>query len=116
MGPVTSNPWLIAIINMIIVFGVLVALGVLMSILQVIDPTKKKSKTPAPVAAPKAAPAPVAAPVAKKDDSELIAVIAAAIAAAGGSGEQIACIRRAGCPVWTNVARNEGQAVRHNMF
>ena len=116
MGPVTTNPWLIAIINMTIVFGVLIALGVLMSILQIIDPTKKKSKAPAPVAAPKAAPAPVAAPVAKKDDSELIAVIAAAIAAAGGSGEQIACIRRAGCPVWTNVARNEVQAVRHNMF
>ena len=118
MGPVTTNPWLIAIINMIIVFGIIIALGVMMSILQIIDPTKKKSKAPAPVAAPKAAaPAPVAAaPVAKKDDSELIAVIAAAIAAAGGSGEQIACIRRAGCPVWTNVARNEVQAVRHNMF
>ena len=62
-----------------------------------------------------AAPAPVAAaPV--KDDSEIIAVIAAAVAATGCSVEQIACVRRAGTPVWTNMARNEVQAVRHNMY
>lgn len=42
MGPVTTNPWLIAVINMTIVFGVLIALGVLMSLIQVIDPTKTK--------------------------------------------------------------------------
>ena len=44
MGPVTTNPWLIALINMTIVFGVLIALGVLMSVLQIIDPTKAKAK------------------------------------------------------------------------
>ena len=32
MGPVTTNPWLIALINMTIVFGVLIALGVLMNL------------------------------------------------------------------------------------
>ena len=42
MGPVTTNPWLIAIINMTIVFGVLFALGCLMSLIQVVDPTKAK--------------------------------------------------------------------------
>lgn len=42
MGSVTTNPWLIAVINMTIVFGVLIALGVLMNLLQVIDPTKSK--------------------------------------------------------------------------
>ena len=42
MGPVTTNPWLIDVINMTIVFGVLIALGVLMNLLQVIDPTKSK--------------------------------------------------------------------------
>ena len=47
MGPVTTNPWLIALINMTIVFGVLIALGVLMNLLQVIDPTKKKVAKPA---------------------------------------------------------------------
>ena len=40
MGLVTTNPWLIAVINMVIVFGVLIALGVLMSMIQVVDPTK----------------------------------------------------------------------------
>ena len=33
MGPVTTNHWLIAVINMVIVFGVLIALGVLMSMI-----------------------------------------------------------------------------------
>lgn len=42
VGPVTTNPWLIALINMAIVFGVLIALGVLMNLLQVVDPTKTK--------------------------------------------------------------------------
>ena len=44
MGPVTTNPWLIAVINMVIVFGVLIALGLLMNLLQVLDPTKVKTK------------------------------------------------------------------------
>ena len=43
MGPVTTNPWLIALINMTIVFGVLIELGMMMSVLQIIDPTKKKA-------------------------------------------------------------------------
>ncbi|MDY6029435.1 MAG: OadG family protein [Acidaminococcaceae bacterium] len=42
MGSVTTNPWLIAIINMTIVFGVLIALGVLMNLIKVVDPTKTK--------------------------------------------------------------------------
>lgn len=42
MGAVTTNPWLIAVINMIIVFGVLAALGVLMHVIQMVDPTKAK--------------------------------------------------------------------------
>lgn len=40
MGSVTTNPWLISIINMVIVFGVLIALGMLMSLIQIVDPTK----------------------------------------------------------------------------
>ena len=43
MGPVTTNPWLIALINMTMVSGVLIALGMMMSVLQIIDPTKKKA-------------------------------------------------------------------------
>ena len=43
VGAVTINPWLIAVINMTIVFGVLIALGGFMSLIQVVDPTKKKA-------------------------------------------------------------------------
>ena len=59
MGPVTTNPWLIAAINMTIVFGVLAMLGFLMKVIYFVDPTRQK-KTANPVAAP----APAAAPAA----------------------------------------------------
>lgn len=124
MGPVTTNPWLIALINMTIVFGVLLALGILMNLLQVIDPTKKKVAKPAvaptPAAAPAAAPvaAPAAAPVAAaQDDSEIIAVIAAAVAACGVSADQIACVRRIDAKsAWTVSSRVEAISVRKECF
>ena len=112
MGPVTTNPWLIAVINMIIVFGVLAALGVLMKIIQLIDPTAQK-KTVNPVAASVAAPAVVAA---VQDDSEIIAVIAAAVAATGCSLEQIACVRRIPEVGWTQNAHIEAISVRKECF
>jgi len=115
-GPVTTNPWLIAIINMTIVFAVLIALGVIMSAIQMIDPTQKKSAKPAvaPAAAPKAAaPAPVAA---KKDDAEVMAVIAAAVAAYGYSSSQIACITRLSAAGWSQNARIEAISARKECF
>lgn len=108
MGPVTTNPWLISIINMTIVFGVLAALGVLMKIIQLVDPTQKKTEKPV------AAPAAVAAPV--QDDSEVIAVIAAAVAALGHSAEQIACVRRLPEASWTQNAHIEAISVRKECF
>lgn len=45
MGPVTTNPWLIALINMTIVFGVLASLGVLMKIIYMVDPTRQKKNS-----------------------------------------------------------------------
>lgn len=41
MGAVTTNPWLIAVINMTIVFAVLGALGCIIKLIQAIDPTTK---------------------------------------------------------------------------
>lgn len=102
MGPVTENPFLVAIINMVVVFGVLIVLGVLMHVIEMIDPTKKKvtSKAAAPAAA-------VAAPVAKDNSEEIAAVIAAAVAAAGGS-ENVAMLRIANkAAAWTINARAE---------
>ena len=91
---VTTNPWLIMAINMTVVFVVLILLGILMTIVHLIDPTKKKKEVPAsaPVAAPAATP--VAAPSASaQNEDEVVAAIVGAIVAMGYSSEQIASIR-----------------------
>ena len=112
MGPVTNNPFLIAIINMIVVFGVLIVLGVLMHVIEMIDPTKKKAapKAAAPVAAPAAAP--VAAPVVEDKSEEIAAVIAAAVAACGGAENVVAVRIAAPATSWAVGARAEAQTVR----
>ena len=104
MGPVTNNPFLIAIINMIVVFGVLIVLGFLMHVIEMIDPTKKK-------AAPKAA-APVAAPVVEDKSEEIAAVIAAAVAACGGAENVVAVRIAAPATSWAVGARAEAQTVQ----
>lgn len=114
MGPVTTNPWLIAIINMTIVFGVLIVLGIVMYVIKMCDPTAKK-KPAAKVVQP-AAPVAAAPVAAKKDDAEIIAVIAAAVAACGCSADQVACIRRVPSPGWTMNAREEVMSVRKECF
>lgn len=89
---VTTNPLLIMAINMSIVFFVLIALGILMKIVYLIDPTKKKKeapKTDTTVAAPA-----VAAPSASaQNEDEVVAAIVGVIVAMGYSSEQIASIR-----------------------
>ena len=92
---VTTNPLLIMAINMTVVFVVLIALGILMEIVHLLDPTKKKKeepKTNAPVAAP-AAPAVVASGASAQNEDEVVAAIVGAIVAMGYSSEQIASIR-----------------------
>ena len=91
---VTTNPWLIMAINMTVVFVVLILLGVLMTIVHLIDPTKKKKEAPAataPVTAPAAAPA--APSASAQNEDEVVAAIVGAIVAMGYSSEQIASIR-----------------------
>ena len=91
---VTTNPWLIMAINMTVVFVVLILLGILMTIVHLIDPTKKKQDVPpsAPVVAPAATS--VAAPNASaQNEGEVVAAIVGAIVAMGYSSEQIASIR-----------------------
>lgn len=113
-GPATTNPWLIAIINMTIVFGVLAVLGLFMNIIYMVDPTKKKvASTTAP-----AAPAPVAVveEVADQDDEAIIAVIAAAVAAYGYAPSQIASIKPVASRSWTYTARQAAVATRNQMF
>jgi glutaconyl-CoA/methylmalonyl-CoA decarboxylase subunit delta len=107
----TTNPWLIAVINMTIVFGVLIILGLIMSLIKMFDPTTKKK--PAANAVATVAAAPVAV---KRDNAEVIAVIAAAVAACGCSADQVACIRRIPSNGWTVNAREEVMSVRKECF
>ena len=94
---VTTNPLLIMAINMTVVFVVLILLGVLMEIVHLIDPTKKKKEAPAAAAATAPVTAPAAAPAAPsasaQNEEEVVAAIVGAIVAMGYSSEQIASIR-----------------------
>ena len=103
--PVTTNPFIIMLINMTVVFAVLIGLSFMIRLIHVVDPTKKAETKPA------AAPAPAAAPVAAVpavDNSAVIAVISAAVAAYGYSDANIIAIRPAGSPVWKNAGRMAG--------
>lgn len=109
--PVTDNPFVIMVINMVIVFSVLIAIWGLIELVHMIDPTKKKAAPPAAPARPTPAPAP-AAPVAPAVPAglpaETVAVIAAAVAACGYSAAQIHAIRPAEQPAWRNFGRTSG--------
>ncbi len=111
--PATTNPLIIMVINMTIVFAVLIGLSIMIKIIHAIDPTKPKEK---PAEAPKAAPAaPVAAaPAAPAVDQNLnIAVIAAAVAAYGGDAKIVA-IRPIESAGWKSVGRANG--VQNTVF
>lgn len=119
MGATTNNPFLIAMINMTIVFGVLIVLGIMMIVLHAVDPTKKPTKKPAPKAAPAPAAAPaVAAPVVVEDNTEeIVAVIAAAVAAAQGtSANNVAIMSIQPSAGWKSNAFNTAISVRNEMF
>ena len=110
--PVTDNPFVIMVINMVIVFAVLTAVWGLIELVHLIDPTKKKEVPAAPpqAAAAPAAPVMAAAPAAADEgvSAETIAVIAAAVAACGCSPAQIKAVRPAEQPSWSHYARERG--------
>ena len=109
--PVTDNPFVIMVINMAIVFAVLTAVWALIELTHIIDPPRKKAEPaapPQPAAAP-AAPVMAVAPAAEEGISaEIIAVIAAAVAACGCSPAQIKAVRPAEQPSWSRYARVRG--------
>lgn len=104
-----TNPAVIMLINMTIVFAVLALLNLFIRLIHFIDPTKEKK---APAAAPrKAAPAKAAAPapvVAAGVSGETVAAIAGALAAYGIGFSQIRAIRPAARNSWTGAARIDG--------
>ena len=92
-SPVTTNPLIIMLINMTVVFIVLVALIYLIKLIHFVDPTKEKPKPEVadeePLVAVKSEsttlpPAPV---VEEGISPEVIAVISAAVAAYGFAGQ-----------------------------
>lgn len=85
--PVTTNPFIIMLINMTVVFIVLVALMYLIKFIHFIDPTKpKETKVEVPASAPAPAPVVETPVVAANNDEEIVAAISAAISAMGVTG------------------------------
>jgi len=103
--PVTTNPFIIMLINMTVVFAVLVGLSLMIRLIHIVDPTKSAPQT----AVKPTAPAPAAAAAAPAEDKNLVAaVIAAAVAAYGYNEAKIVAIRPVGSPVWKNTGRLAG--------
>ena len=108
--PVTTNPFVIMLINMTVVFIVLVALGLVINLIHAIDPTKEKAapqkEAPAPAPTP-AAPAPERVS-ADGVSPEVIAVIAAALASYGYGPAAIRAVRPIERDGWKNAGRSFG--------
>ena len=112
--PVTTNPIIIMLINMTVVFIVLVSLSYLIRLIHYVDPTAKKEekKTEAPaVASPPPAPAAAPAPIIDEGiPEETIAVIFAAIASYGYSASSIHAIH----PVYNRTWEHSGRYGHQN--
>ena len=104
---------IVAVIGMLIVFlGLVILIAFVWLMGKVIQAATGKAKEKAPAApAPVAAPAPAAeAPVVEEnvvDDAQLIAVIAAAIAAYDNSGKSLVVRKVRRVSGWNNAARHE---------
>ena len=115
--PVTTNPIIIMLINMTVVFIVLISLSFLIRLIHMVDPTAKKEEAEAPESPlPRPAPAVAAPPKTAKVTlpdpvveqgipQETIAVICAAIASYGYSSSQIHAIRPIHNKVWEHSGR-----------
>ena len=108
--PVTTNPFVIMLINMTVVFSVLIALGLVINLIHYVDPTKPKAAKKEPeAAAPAPAPAPTLAPVVEEGGpQEVIAVIAAALMSYGYGPQQIRAVRPIERNGWKRSGRTFG--------
>ena len=118
-SPVTTNPLIIMLINMTVVFIVLVSLIYLIKLIHFVDPTKEKPKPAVeedePLVAVKSAPAPPPEPVVEEGiNPEVIAAISAAIAAYGFAGtvKAVHILNHEGTP-WQSSMRNAQCAMRN---
>ena len=101
----------VAAIGMLVVFAGLTILIFCISIMGAIFKRIDQKKKPEPKAVTEAVPAPAAAPVVESvqevTDPQLIAVIAAALAAYDKSGKQLVVRKVRRVPAWNNAARAE---------
>lgn len=108
--PVTTNPFVIMLINMTVVFIVLIALGLVINLIHAIDPTKEKAAPQKEAPAPAPTPAAPAPEIASADgvSPEVIAVIAAALASYGYGPAAIRAVRPIERDGWKNAGRSFG--------
>lgn len=116
--PVTTNPLLISIINMTVVFAVLYGLSLIVQLIKYIDPTQKKKKVQIETSNPLVdlAAAAESADESKADYDDLIIVFTAALAAYGQRGIRIVSISHVGSGTWSQAARMEAISGRIGMF
>jgi Na+-transporting methylmalonyl-CoA/oxaloacetate decarboxylase gamma subunit len=115
--PVTTNPILIALINMTVVFAVLYGLSLVVRLIQVIDPTQKKKREQVePNSLAKTAIAVAATNVPQEDYDEMVILFTAAIAAYGYSNMRVVSIRPASGSTWSQAARMEMVSTRNQMI
>lgn len=111
-SPVTTNPLIIMMINMTVVFIVLVVLMYLIKLIHFVDPTKEKpqpaqAEEEEPLVAVKSESEPEPVPVVEEGISpEIIAAISAAIAAYGFKGQvkAVHIVNHEGTP-WRSSAK-----------
>lgn len=115
--PITTNPVLIAAINMTVVFVVLYGLSLMVRLITMIDPTQKKKVATTEVKTVlEETAAVVTASTSEEDYEEMIILFTAAIAAYGYSGAKVVAIRPIGGSTWSQTARVEGVSLRNGMF
>lgn len=118
--PVTTNPLLISLINMTMVFVVLYGLSWIVRFIQLIDPYRKKQQTPA-AESPLVSAAPEQdstedGETAMKEQDDMMVIFTAAIAAAGYPNAKITAIRPVNRTMWAKTARLEMVTARSKMF
>jgi glutaconyl-CoA/methylmalonyl-CoA decarboxylase subunit delta len=121
--PVTTNPMIIMMINMTVVFAVLWGLSLIVRFIYVVDPTRKhKFAEDASVqkkttdAIETETPITEMAATVSDTEEETLVLIAAALAAYGYGNAHIVSIRPVRNPGWTQAARMESVQNNFHMF
>ncbi len=113
--PITTNPVLIALINMTVVFCVLYGLSLVVRLIKVIDPTQKKVAQEETNVAEKAVSTVAPVSLQQEEYDEMIILFTAAIAAYGYSGARVVAIRPVSNITWSQAARMETVNFRNQM-